>query len=134
MNDGRTRRVESSNPDLSTSFLKRHCATLILVSGEEAGKEWSLDGARAVVGRASKAIIQLQDSSVSSEHAVFELGAEGYGIRDLASTNGVRVNGQDRLSCGLVHGDRIQLGEFELQYVVEDRVESPKAWSMEDEG
>ena len=135
VNYGKTSKVDSSNPALRASFLKSHSATMILVSGEEAGKEWAHDGARAVVGREPKATIQLEAPSVSSEHAVFELGAEGYGIRDLASTNGVRVNRQDRLCCGLVHGDRIQLGEFELQYVDEDRVEPPKAWSVEeDEG
>ena len=133
MHDGRTRKVESSNPDRRSEFLARHRATLILMSGDDAGKEWSLEGARSVAGRSEKAAIQLEDGSISSEHAAFELGVEGFGIRDLASTNGVRVNGQERLNCRLLHGDRIRLGDFELQYVVEDRAETPKAWSAEEE-
>ena len=104
-----------------------------MVSGDAAGTEWMLEGARSVVGRSSKAAIELDDPSVSVEHAVFELTAEGFGVRDLASTNGVLVNGKPTLSTGLQHGDRIRLGECELQYVVEAKRDQPTAWSVEDE-
>ncbi|MBW2425359.1 MAG: FHA domain-containing protein [Deltaproteobacteria bacterium] len=57
--------------------------------------------------------------------------ARGFGIRDLASTNGVRVNGAEVVSADLKHGDRILLGECELQYVVEERSKSHRIWSLE---
>jgi pSer/pThr/pTyr-binding forkhead associated (FHA) protein len=68
---------------------------------------------------------------VSSEHAAFELDARGFGIRDLASTNHVVVNGKEVLSAALEHGDRIRLGECELQYVIEDRAPRVKTWSVD---
>ena len=132
MHDGRTKKVETVFADQRGDFLARNCATLIMVSGHAAGMEWTLEGARSVAGRSSKAAIELDDPSVSVEHAIFELSADGFGVRDLASTNGVLVNGQPTLSTGLVHGDRIRLGECELQYVVEERPSKPSAWSVED--
>lgn len=95
--------------------------------------EFALEGARAIAGRSEKAEIHIDDGSVSSEHAAFELDAKGFGVRDLASTNGVLINGKEVLSGALEHGDRIRLGDCELQYVVEERTRSPKAWSLEEE-
>jgi len=132
VNDGRTKKVEMESPDRRGEFLARHRVTLTMVRGPAAGMEWTLEGARSVAGRSPKAAIELEDRSVSMEHAVFELGQDGFGVRDLASTNGVRVNGKPVSSSGLEHGDRIRLGDCELQYVVEDRPESPTAWSVED--
>jgi pSer/pThr/pTyr-binding forkhead associated (FHA) protein len=85
------------------------------------------------VGRSSEAQIQIEDASVSSEHAAFELDHQGFGIRDLASTNHVRVNGAEVLSSALKHGDRIQLGECELQFVVESRTPTAKTWNVEED-
>ncbi len=133
MNDGRTKKVEMDVPGRAMDFMASHCVTLILVSGPAAGMEWKLEGARSVAGRSKKAAIELDDQSISQEHAVFELGADGFGVRDLASTNGLRVNGKPVPSAGLEHGDRIQLGDYELQYLVEDRPEKPIAWSVEEE-
>ena len=61
-----------------------------------------------------------------------ELDDNGFGVRDLASTNGVRVNGKPVLAAPLSHGDRIQLGECELQYVVEERAVEGRTWSVEE--
>jgi pSer/pThr/pTyr-binding forkhead associated (FHA) protein len=104
-----------------------------MVSGVAAGTEYALEGARTIAGRSEKAAIQIDDGSVSSEHAAFELDPKGFGVRDLASTNGVRVNGKPVLSSALEHGDRIRLGDCELQYVVEDRTRQPTAWSVEED-
>ena len=132
MHDGRTKKVETSFPGRGEGFLARHRATLIMVSGAAAGTEWALEGARAVAGRSDKATVELDDPSVSLEHAAFELDDNGFGVRDLASTNGVRVNGKPVLAAPLSHGDRIQLGECELQYVVEERAVEGRTWSVEE--
>jgi predicted component of type VI protein secretion system len=132
VHDGRTKKVEIEFHDQRGDFLARNCATLIMVSGHAAGMEWTLEGARSVAGRSPKAAIELDDRSVSVEHAAFELGADGFGVRDLASTNGVLVNGKATLSSGLQHGDRIRLGDCELQYVVEAKPGKATAWSVEE--
>jgi len=132
MHDGRTRKVDSSETNRSLGFLETHRASLTMVSGPAAGTEYPLEGARTIAGRSVKAEIQLEDGSVSSEHAAFELDAKGFGVRDLASTNGVCVNDKPVLSLALEHGDRIRLGDCELQYVVEDRSREPTAWSVKE--
>ncbi|MAG29657.1 MAG: hypothetical protein CL908_02040 [Deltaproteobacteria bacterium] len=133
MHDGRTRKVDLVEPGKSLAFLEAHRASLTMVSGSTAGSEFALEGARSVAGRSSKAQIQLDDGSVSLEHAAFELDGHGFGVRDLASTNGVQVNGKPVLSAALQHGDRVRLGDCELLYVVEERTRPLRTWSVEED-
>ncbi len=133
MQDGRTRKVELAEPEQAMTFLEHHRTSLTILRGPASGTEFQLEGTRMIVGRSTEAEIQLDDSSVSKEHAAFELDAKGYGVRDLASTNGVLVNGTKILSAALEHGDRIRLGECELQYVVEERDPSTKTWSVDED-
>jgi S-DNA-T family DNA segregation ATPase FtsK/SpoIIIE len=133
MHDGRTRKVEAPTEARRDAFLERYRASLTLVTGPEAGSEWVLEGRRQIAGRSEKATIQLDDRSVSSEHAAFELASDGFAVRDLASTNGVRVNGRDVLSQRLEHGDRVTLGDCELHYVVEARAARAPVWSVDDD-
>ena len=134
MHDGLTRKVDTpESPHSGASFLAGHRVTLTLENGPEAGTEWALEGARTIVGRSAKAGIQLDDPSVSSEHAALELTESGFGIRDLASTNGVDVCGKRVLSTALQHGDLIQLGDCQLRYIVEEKTRAPKVWSVEEE-
>ena len=133
MNDGRTRQGKSINPNWTPSFLENHLASLTILRGPNAGSEFALKGSRVIAGRSSAAAIRIDEESISSEHAAFELAANGFGVRDLASTNGIRVNGAETNSVDLEHGDRIQLGDCELQYVVEDRPKAQRTWSLEDD-
>jgi hypothetical protein len=73
-----------------------------------------LDGI-ACLGRSSHANITLSERSVSRRHAEIRVTAENISIRDLGSTNGTRVNGQQTTSWRqLQDGDEIQLGELPL--------------------
>ena len=87
-----------------------------------------------IAGRAEGAAIRLDFESISAEHAAFEIGTEGFGVRDLASTNGVLVNGKEILSHPLEHGDRVKLGDCELQYVALPRDRDTKAILIDDLG
>lgn len=127
MRDGRTRRVASSRDP--REFLTRHRASLTRIDGAASGAEHELDGARVLIGRSRSAGIQLDERSVSHEHASIELGACGFAIRDLASTNGLRINGEPVDSSPLEHGDRIQIGSCELQYVLEPRTVQ-RSWRL----
>jgi S-DNA-T family DNA segregation ATPase FtsK/SpoIIIE len=128
MRDGRTRRVESH--DATADFLARHQASLTILTGPAAGTEFPLASARLLIGRAPTADVRLEDPSVSHEHAAIELGSHGFGVRDLASTNGLRVNGAPVESSRLKHGDRIEIGGCELQYVLEDR-DAARTWQLD---
>jgi pSer/pThr/pTyr-binding forkhead associated (FHA) protein len=133
MHDGRTRKVELTDPIPSTPFLEVHRATLTVLTGEAAGTEFELDARRIVIGRGDHVDLRIESPSVSTEHAALEVDSEGFGIRDLASTNGVLVNGALITSADLKHGDQIGLGDCVLQYVLEERPRSPRAWSIEED-
>ena len=130
MHDGRTRRVEVKDVGHDEDWLAHNRASLTLLTGPAAGTEYELDAPRMLIGRSASADLRLDDSSVSSEHAAIELGCEGFGIRDLASTNGVRVNGAVVLAAELKHGDRIEVGECHLQYVVAPHSRG-RRWKLE---
>lgn len=132
MHDGRTRKVESWLPEQPEVFLEEHRASITIIRGPAAGTEFELEAKRTIIGRSPEAQIQIDDPSVSSEHAAIELDSQGFGIRDLASTNHVLLNGAEVLSSVLKHGDRIQLGECELQFVIEDRTPHAKTWNVEE--
>jgi len=133
MHDGRTRRVESLEPEQTGGFFEAHRASVTIIRGPAAGTEFELDATRIIIGRSPEAKIRIDDASVSSEHAAFELDGQGFGIRDLASTNRVLLNGAEVLSSTLKHGDRIRLGECELQFVIEDRAPRTKTWDVEED-
>lgn len=133
MHDGRTRKVDAVLPEGKKPWLEQHRASLIITRGPAAGSEFELDDVRTIIGRSAEARIQIDDPSVSSEHASIELDHQGLGIRDLASTNHVLVNGAEVLSSALKHGDRIQLGSCELQLVVEERATQAKAWDVSED-
>ena len=132
MHDGRTRKVTLEGDAAAPTFFEENAASLTIVSGPAAGAEFTLDLMRQIAGRSASCAIRLEHESISSEHVAFELGEKGFGVRDLASTNGVKVNGEKVMSQALEHGDRVQLGDCELQYVVEARSREPLTWELDE--
>lgn len=78
-----------------------------------------VDGARTlidrdafVLGRSADANLVLRDPGVSRQHALIERVGAAYVIVDMASTNGVVVNGT-RVARAVLHpGDIIRVGPF----------------------
>lgn len=133
VHDGRTRRVaQIENGDAGEAFFDENCVTLVVLSGRGAGSEHALEAAKVCIGRSPAADLPFCDDAMSSEHAVFELVGDVIRVRDLASTNGVRVNGGLVLSADLEHGDRLQIGGHEFQYLLEKRSHSPRAFVVGD--
>jgi predicted component of type VI protein secretion system len=132
MQDGRTRKVDAPEAASVAEYLDTHRACITVMSGPVAGHEYAFADSRILVGRSPNADLRLEEDSVSQEHAIFEFDTRGFGIRDVGSTNGVRVNGATIQACGLKHGDRISLGSCELQYIVEKRSRGPRAWVVDD--
>jgi len=130
MQDGRTRRVIQAKGKQRASFLERHTVSIVHASGPLAGSEIFLERDRLSLGRDSKLDLVLDDASVSHQHAALELGPRGFRIRDLGSTNGIRVNGSKVSSAELAHGDRFALGSVEFCYVVEPRKAEPPTHSV----
>jgi pSer/pThr/pTyr-binding forkhead associated (FHA) protein len=120
MQDGHTRKLERSVLKQSM-FLARHRASLVVLKGPAAGTEYVLEQPSYVLGRGPSVDIVFPDDAMSKQHAALELGAEGYRLRDMGSTNGLRVNGSQTAAADLKHGDKLELGEHTLQYLVERR-------------
>ncbi len=90
------------------------------LTGEVGGRRvaWPLAGTRVLIGRGLDNDIVIDDASVSRHHA--EITREGgrAEVRDLGSTNGTFVNGnQVRVSTGVKPGDIVQFGRIKLQLV-----------------
>ena len=123
MRDGSTRKITSplGGQGRNESFAALHRASLTILSGPASGMEHVLGGARLVVGRGPGVDIALDDDAMSRQHAVLELETDGWHLHDLGSTNGLAVNGAAVDAIALEHGDKIRIGNIELQYVVEER-------------
>lgn len=134
MHDGQTRKIERRPPPKDgADFFATHAVSLIVLSGSRAGSDYALDKLEVTVGRGADADLGFDDDAMSREHAAFELSETGFRVRDLGSTNGVRVNGHPTLSADLKHGDKIEIGDHSFQYLQEDRAPTPRAYDLSDE-
>jgi len=127
MADRATRKL--SKPERDAKLRQR--ASLVILEGGAEGTEFELERERCVIGRGPGVDLALDDSAMSRQHAAFERTATGWRVRDLGSTNGVRVNGAPVQGADLKHGDRIELGEHVLQYLVEARAAEPRAFQVD---
>lgn len=76
-------------------------------------------GATAIAGRSPDMDIFLDDTFVSSKHALFEAGVMSLHVEDLHSTNGTLVNGQPITGVyELREGDRVEVGDTIFQVEV----------------
>jgi pSer/pThr/pTyr-binding forkhead associated (FHA) protein len=66
-------------------------------------------------GRHEECDVQLNSKKVSRRHCVLAQVHDYLVIRDLGSTNGVRINGQRVAEGKLRPGDELQIGNFKYQ-------------------
>ncbi len=83
---------------------------------ENARATHELNDERITIGRTPDNLVQIDDPSVSARHAQLLLVGERYQIKDLASTNGTRVNGETIVEIFLRVGDRVRFGKVEARY------------------
>jgi pSer/pThr/pTyr-binding forkhead associated (FHA) protein len=131
MRDGLTRKRRSrAGSRKARNFLQRCRTTLVLVNTPAAGAEYHIDRERVIVGRGPGVDIAFDDPDMSRQHASIEISDEGPLIRDLGSTNGLRLNGGPVQSAELEHGDRLEIGGLKFQLVVEERLEEPEVFEI----
>jgi pSer/pThr/pTyr-binding forkhead associated (FHA) protein len=66
-------------------------------------------------GRDGECDVQLNSKKVSRRHCCVAQVNDQLVVRDLGSTNGVRVNGQRVVEVKLSPGDELQIGNFKYQ-------------------
>ena len=74
-----------------------------------------LDKPILLFGRHEECDVQLNSKKVSRRHCVLAKVSDYLVIRDLGSTNGVRINGQRVAEGKLRPGDEVQIGNFKYQ-------------------
>ena len=88
---------------------------LVGLSENTSGQRFALDREEIQIGRGTGCHIQLKDPKVSRKHAQITIKAGQLTIEDLDSTQGVLINGERVEECQLKDGDRVQLGDTQLQ-------------------
>ncbi|MDR6621770.1 FtsK/SpoIIIE domain-containing protein [Sinomonas atrocyanea] len=91
-------------------------ATLRVVSGPDAGKEFSLPVGASLIGRGAGADVALGDPLVSKRHARITVG-ETIEIADLNSSNGLVMDGLTVSKAVLSSSDAVTLGDSTVSVV-----------------
>ena len=104
----------------------------VIVAGPDLGSEFPLRRGTAYIGRGHGSAIQVSDSSVSRRHAKLLVGGlpgvseaavlQRVEVVDLGSANGISVGGAEVPRAVLKAGDRVRLGDTELEVRLPDVV------------
>jgi hypothetical protein len=89
------------------------------VSGDLAGRDFTLSKTLISIGRGLDNDMVIDDPRVSRHHAQITFRHSHYLLRDQRSTNGTFVNGQPVETVVLASGDQVSIGGFELIFVQE---------------
>ena len=105
---------------------------LLLSTASQQLRQIVIDKPRLTIGRRPYNDIMLDDLTVSGEHAVLLTRAGASVIEDLRSRNGTLVNDEPVIQRALLDGDRIEIGIYRLQYVIESLIpegDRPPEWA-----
>lgn len=94
----------------------------------QAGQEFVVASAEAVIGRGSAATVVLEERDISRKHASIAATESGFVLTDLGSTAGVWVDNQQTTSVTLRAGQRFRLGgSLVFEYVPAGAEAAPAA-------
>ncbi|MEZ6139893.1 MAG: FHA domain-containing protein [Zavarzinella sp.] len=72
-----------------------------------------------MLGRHSECDVQLNSRKISRRHCIIAQLKDHLIVRDLGSTNGVRINGKAVTEGKLVSGDELYIGSFRYQVQID---------------
>ncbi|MCP4713510.1 MAG: GGDEF domain-containing protein [Deltaproteobacteria bacterium] len=110
--------------------LNRSNASLVIVQGNEIGKQFRVRRSDVVIGRSGSADVVVKDKRISRSHAQITTRFDAvnklkrYLLADLNSTNHVYVNGQQISTHALQNSDKIQVGDTILKFEIQDHIDS----------
>ncbi len=99
-------------------------ACLVVIYGLELGRKYNLDQANIIIGRSSKSDVQIDQESVSRNHAKIINTGKSIILRDLGSTNGTYVNDQLIDEYVLRDGDFIKIGRTIFKFLSGGNIEN----------
>jgi diguanylate cyclase (GGDEF)-like protein len=99
-------------------------ACLVVIYGLELGRKYNLDQANIIIGRSSKSDVQIDQESVSRNHAKIINTGKSIILRDLGSTNGTYVNDQLIDEYVLRDGDFVKIGRTIFKFLSGGNIEN----------
>jgi diguanylate cyclase (GGDEF)-like protein len=99
-------------------------ACLVVIYGLELGRKYNLDTTNVIIGRSSKSEIQIDQESVSRNHAKLINTGKSIILRDLGSTNGTYVNDQLIDEYVMRDGDFIKIGRTIFKFLSGGNIEN----------
>jgi diguanylate cyclase (GGDEF)-like protein len=115
---------------LDSGRFRKTQASLVVLQGAEIGRDFRLKRGGMVIGRGLEADVRILDELVSREHARIEFAWDAsrqgmiYHLVDLGSTNRTYVNSRQIERAELREGDKIQIGDTVLKFVLLDDIEA----------
>src|ERR1051325_3803289 len=88
---------------------------LVVLSEGLAGRTYELKSDKTTVGRVEDNMFQIAEGSVSSHHCEILLQGNDVVVKDLNSTNGTFINGQQITQAVLRPGQILRLGNLEIR-------------------
>lgn len=98
-----------------------HGFRFVVVSGTDAGLQWESEGQHCTIGCSPACDLVLGDRTVSRFHCELTIGETRARIRDLASSNGIRLDGVRILDAYIKHGSTLKLGNTALRFELAER-------------
>ncbi len=95
------------------------------------GKIFAMENQSMTVGRGNENKVCVPDPSVSINHCIIEREGDKYTVRDLNSTNGTRLNGENIKKTRLKPKDLIQVGSVDFMFDGTDVQVEPETVSDE---
>ena len=99
-------------------------ACLVVIYGLELGRKYNLENANVIIGRSSKSDVQIDQESVSRNHAKIINTGKSIILRDLGSTNGTYVNDQLIDEYVLRDGDFVKIGRTIFKFLSGGNIEN----------
>jgi pSer/pThr/pTyr-binding forkhead associated (FHA) protein len=90
-------------------------AKLVILTQGLTGRALELNVDRTTIGRVEDNMFQIAEASVSSHHCEVLLRGSDVVIKDLNSTNGTFINGEQITESVLKSGQTLRLGQIELK-------------------
>lgn len=101
-----------------------HTSALVVIYGEDLGRKYELERQETIIGRSSGCDIQVDQDSVSRNHARVALEDDVALVADMGSTNGTLVNDEVvAVPTKLRNGDLIKIGRTIFKYIAGGNIE-----------